>query len=177
MADADFWKQRYQHSWSKAEQRERAIQERILQEAGKQVEFVGLGAGSDEYLSGSAASQGYERGGADLHIVGTNVYLEVTGPQTKSVSLSEPLWIRPDKVTNARNHFPKYDTWVIHWLERDGTVRVIHLNERFFELVDNGTFPITRQTIRGTTETYFTISASHPCVQLWSVLIQRLKML
>jgi hypothetical protein len=59
--DEDYWKERYQHTWERSDQRERAIIERIRQEADKLAVAVGLGAGSTEYLSGSAASCGYVR--------------------------------------------------------------------------------------------------------------------
>lgn len=177
MTDADFWKQQYQHAWEKASKREQTVKAKILNEAGKQVEFVGLGAGSTDFLSGTAASQGYQKGDADLYIVGTNIFLEVTGPQSKAVRLEDPLWIRPDKVRNARAHFPGHKTWVVHWLERDGTLRVIPLDEMFFDLLDKNVFSIVNPLIRGVRETYLAIPASHPCVKPWSALIARLKQL
>jgi hypothetical protein len=84
MSDPDFWKHQYQHAWAKASQREKTIKARIFTESGKQVEFVGLGAGSAAFLSGTAASQGYQKGDADLYVVGTNIFLEVTGPQSRA---------------------------------------------------------------------------------------------
>lgn len=172
--DADYWKRLYQQSWEKADQRERAIIERIGKEAGKTVTLVGLGAGSSEFLSGTAASQGYEKGGADLQVLKTNVYLEVTGPQTRSITADKPLWVRPDKIENAKEH-ADHDTWLIHWLERDGTLRVIHFDSKFFQLYERRTFPIVRPNIRGTIETYVEISAQHSVVQPWTTLIGYLK--
>ncbi len=177
MSDPDFWKHQYQHAWAKASQREKTIKARIFNESGEQVEFVGLGAGSAAFLSGTAASQGYQKGDADLYVVGTNIFLEVTGPQSRSVRLEDPLWIRPDKVTNARTHFPGRETWVVHWLERDGTLRVIPLDQAFFDLIDQNAFQIVHPVIRGTRETYFAVPASHPCVKSWDTLIARLKQL
>ncbi len=139
------------------------------------VEFAGLGAGSTGFLSGSAASQEYERGGADLFIVGTNIYLEVTGPQLRGVPLSDPQWVGPDKIESARSHFPERVTFVIHWLEKDGTLRVIRLREPFFKLVDEGVFPIIHPLIRGVRETYVAIPTTHPCVRPWSAFIQWLR--
>ena len=177
MSDPDFWKQQYQHAWAKASEREKTIKARILNESGKQVELVGLGAGSTDFLSGTAASQGYQKGDADLYVVGTNIFLEVTGPQSKVVRLEDPLWVRPDKVTSARTHLPSHETWVVHWLERDGSLRVIPLNEAFFDLLDRNVFSIVHPVIRGVRETYLAIPASHFCVKSWDALIARLKQL
>ncbi len=175
MSDEDFWKKRYQHTWERSDQRERAIIERVREESGKLAVAAGLGASSTEYLSGSAASRGYERGGADLQIADTDIYLEVTGPQTPAVPFTAPLWVRPDKIDNAREHYPEHETWVVHWLEKDGTLRVIKLDQDFFDELDQGAFPIVNPWIRGTRETFYEIPADHPCVRPWSELIERLR--
>ncbi|MDQ1592882.1 MAG: hypothetical protein QOG71_3509 [Pyrinomonadaceae bacterium] len=177
MSNENFWKDQYQQSWEKANLRERRIIERIKEETGRDTLTVGLGAGSTEYLAGSAASRGLERGGADLHVSGSNIFLEVTGPQTKAVKFDAPLWIRPDKIQNARRHYPEHDTWVIHWLEKDGTLRVIQLNQEFFSALDNGEFPIVHPRIRGNIETYHEISHVHWCVKEWQYLIDHIKQL
>ncbi len=127
MPDADYWKKLYRQAWDKSDRREREIIRRINEETGKVAIPVGLGAGSTEFLSGTAASRGYERGGADLHVAGTNVYLEVTGPQSAYVGHDAPLWVRPDKAKNAFDHPHEHETWVVHWLEKDGTLRVMDL--------------------------------------------------
>ncbi len=172
--DADYWKRLYQQSWDIASKREQAVIQRILQETGKIAVFVGLGAGSADFHSGTAASQGFEKGGADLQIADTNIYLEVTGPQVKSVTLDKPLWLRPDKIENAQSH-EDHDTWVVHWLERDGTLRVIHLDQQFFQSYDSNELPIVRPTIRGVTERYVEIQARHRYVKSWDVFIAYVK--
>lgn len=174
MSDPNFWKDQYSHTWQRASARETAIIERIKRETGRAVSPCGLGAGSDEYLSGTAASRGYEKGSADLQVLGTNIYLEVTGPQSKAVVLTAPLWIRPDKLQNARTHYPDHETWVIHWLERDGTLRVICLDGEFFRLLEKGAFKTATPLIRGARETYIEIPANSSFVQPWSALIARL---
>ncbi len=131
----------------------------------------GLGAATSDFLSGTAASHEHERGGPDLWVVETNVFLEVTGPQTKAVSPAEPLWVRPDKLEHARTH-PEQDICVIHWLERDGTLRVIHLDQRFFGYLDRGEFPIVHPRLKGELESYCEIPANHPCVREWEVFIR-----
>jgi hypothetical protein len=177
MSDPDYWKRLYQEAWEKSDQREREIIRRIKDEAGKAAVPTGLGAGSTEFLAGTAESQGYEKGGADLHVVGTNVYLEVTGPQTSSVGHDAPLWVRPDKAKNAFDHRKEHETWVVHWLEKDGTLRVIHMDDEFFANVRDRTFPIVEPRIRGAKERYIEIPASDGCVRPWSDLIERLRSL
>lgn len=175
MTDADFWKRRYRHAWNTASRREQVIMERIREATGRAVVPTGLGAGSTAYLPGTAQSRGYERGGADLQVVDSNVYLEVTGPQSPHVLSTAPLWLRPDKIANARAHHPAHETWLVHWLERDGTLRVIHLDDAFFGAVDQRTLRTVTPAIRGTPETYVEIPARHPLVQPWDVLVERIK--
>lgn len=175
MSDADYWKKRYQSAWNAASARENRIVELIRQDTGWDAEGVGLGTGSTGFLSGSAASRGYERGAADLHVIGTNVYLEVTGPQSKAVRSTAALWIRPDKIENARKNRTSHETWIVHCLADNTVIRVIRIDEPFFRWVDTGVFPIVSPVIRNTRETYLEISAQHTCVKPWYVLAERLR--
>jgi hypothetical protein len=176
--DENYWKRLYgSEAWEKSNRREREIMRRIKDESGKVAAPVGLGAGSTELLSGTAESWGLERGGADLHVVETDVYLEVTGPQVTSVRFEDTLWVRPDKIRNAMRHRYEHETWVIHWLERDGTLRVIHMDDQFFADVQDETFPEITMRRRGATERYVEIPAKQDCVRPWSALIDRLRSL
>lgn len=178
MSDPNYWKRRYSgDSWSIASQREQDIINRINQETGLVVVPNGLGATSTDFLPGSAQSQGFERGGADLKIEQTSIYLEVTGPQSRAVDEHAPLWIRPDKIQNARMHLNDHEVWVIHWLQRNGLLRVIQLDDAFFKFLDGGAFPLVRPRIRGTVETYREIEPGHAVVRPWQVLIDRLRQL
>jgi hypothetical protein len=176
MADPDYWKNQYKgNSWEIASRRAAEIISLIKRTTKKNVVPVGLGEGSTEFLPGNAKNYGHEKGEADLHVSDTNIYIEITGPQTKSVTADAALWIRPDKIENAHSHYPKHETWVVHYLERDGTKRVIRLNKNFFRLVDNAEFQTVTPNIRGAQETYIEIPADHECVQPWEVLIERIK--
>ena len=175
MTDANYWKERYKDMWGAASRRERAVAERIHQETGRVVVPVGLGTGTSAYLSGSARSHGREKGGADLRVEGTPVYLEVTGPHSPRVPLAAPLWLRPDKVRNARDHCADHETWIVHWLEQAHTLRVIRLDADFFACCDAGEFRIVTPQIRGTPETYLEVPANHTCVRAWQALIDRLR--
>jgi hypothetical protein len=148
---------------------------KIFDDTNKEVEFVGLGAGSETYLPGSAQSQGLEKGAADLQIVGTNIHLEVTGPLVDSVKKEDPLWIRPDKIDHAQAHFPEQETWVVHHLPRNDLLRVINLNVEFFNRYKASEFKLVSLLIRGTRERYIEISATDPLVLPWNVLVSRLK--
>lgn len=175
MSDPDYWKRLYQDTWAQASSKEQAIARLIEKETGLEVELAGMGAGSTECLSGSAASRGHHKGEADLHVVGTNIHLEVTGPLTKNVDDRQPLWIRPDKIQEAERKAPAIETWVIHHLAKDNTLRVIRLDQEFFALVKRGVLPTIRRTIRGADETYVAIPANHPYVRSWEALIERLR--
>lgn len=173
----NYWKDRYQETWSISGKREDDIAKLIESLSGKEVKKIGLGTGSDEYLSGSAASQGYERGEADLLVDSTNIHLEVTGPLVKTVPVTAALWVRPDKIQNARTHVNEYDTWVVHCLEKENKriIRVIHLNTEFYKFLDAGNYHTINPIIRGNQETYFEIPADDKVVKDFKVLVNYIK--
>lgn len=170
----NYWKDRYKETWDSASKRESATQEYIQRETGLQLENSGLGTGSSEYLSGSAASHGYSKGGADFRILGTNIEVEVTGDLTGKVDASQDIWIRPDKIQDAINN-PAIEKWVVHHLAKDQTVRAISLNEDFLDRYSKGGFKIVRPKIRGTVETYVALPASDKAVQPMSGFVDRLR--
>lgn len=173
--DPNFWKNKYKQTWSQSEERENMIVLRILNETGKKSEFVGLGAGLDTYLSGTAESQGHTKGQSDIHILETNIYIEVTGPLVNTVKEDAPLWVRPDKVKSANTKFPTCETWIVHHLSFNNLIRVVSLDNKFFNRFINNDFLIIHPRIRGEVETYIEILANDECVQPWHVLINRLK--
>jgi hypothetical protein len=159
--DKNFWKDRYKDSWDKAAQKEKMIIEQIESRTGKTVELVGLGAGTTNYLSGSAADHNSVKGDADLYIKDADTFIEVTGPNIR-VNPSDALWIRPDKIQNAltkigngvgKGHF------VIHVIERKDTgqnlIRVIPISSEL------NRFPTINPRIRGTIETYKEVPANY----------------
>ena len=66
MSDPNFWKHQYEQTWAKAGKKEEGIAKLIEAETGHEVELAGMGAGSTEFLSGTAASRGFRKGEADL---------------------------------------------------------------------------------------------------------------
>lgn len=159
--DKNFWKDRYKDSWDKAAQKEKMVVELIESRSGKTVEIVGLGAGTSDYLSGSAADNNSVKGDADLFIKEANIFIEVTGPNIK-VNVSDALWIRPDKIQNALTKMEKgigTAHYVIHVIESkiDGQtiIRVIPITNRL------NIFPVINPRIRGTVETYREIPSNY----------------
>ena len=125
MTDFDYWKKQYKETWGQSSQRETAIATYLEQSSSTEIEPVGLGAGSADFLPGSASEHGHAKGDADLVVVGTNIYLEVTGPLVPSVDQHQDLWIRPDKVANAKKNRSSHETWVVHHLPKNNLIRVV----------------------------------------------------
>ena len=175
MTDDDYWKEQYKATWGQSAQREINIAKILEQQSGKKIKPVGLGAGSADYFSGSAASHGHVKGDADLQVVDTNIYLEVTGPLVMFVDEYQDLWVRPDKVANAKERGAEHEIWVVHHLPKKDLLRVIPLGTEFWTALAAGSFPIVSPTIRGVRERYHALPATHSCVKAFSVLVERLK--
>lgn len=121
-----------------------------LKEQGIETEEYGFGALSTDYIKESPK----EKGAPDLKITGTEIYIEVTGPD-KRLDPEADLWVRWDKFEYAENH-PEKEIWVAHILEsEDDLIRVLKLGagvkERYKEI-----FP----EINGIKERYRQIPAS-----------------
>lgn len=126
MGDPNFWKDEYEDAWRDGNRREGLVTE-ILRSQGIGVEDFGFAAGSTEYKEGRPEEYGYEQGDPDLRVTGTERYVEVTGTDLP-VPRQASLWIRPDKIRNARDH-PDRDEWVVHVLESQKLFRAVHLTD------------------------------------------------
>ena len=175
MTDDDYWKKQYKDTWAQSSQRELTIAKLLEDASGKKIQPIGLGAGSTDFLSGTALQHGHAKGDADFIVVDTNIHLEVTGPLVTFVDERQDLWIRPDKLANAKQKLDDHETWVIHHLPKNDLIRVVLLSKEFFTAFDNGEFSIVTPRIRGVQERYYAIPAVHQCVKSLSVLIDRLK--
>lgn len=162
--DENYWKNAYQDTWGASSARETRLSEFLTQKTGRKLCPVGLGAESNEYISGSARRNGYEKGGADFHVEGTNIYVEVTGPLVKSVKSDAPLWFRPDKLNNALSH-SDHDVFLVHHCMSADLWRSVHVDDEFKQRYINGEFPHIRRVIRGNREEYVEIEADDPCVK------------
>jgi hypothetical protein len=174
MSDPNFWKNNYKEFWGIAASKEEKVRKLIEHEGNCTCSFAGLGAGKTGYLAGSAKSQGFEKGGSDLHANDTDIYIEVTGPNIDSVKADADLWVRPDKIAYAIAH-PKNDHWVVHALMREFYLRTIHLGDEFKEDYKKGKFKIVHPWIRGVEETYISIPAKSEHVQDIQVLFKAIR--
>lgn len=166
--DPNYWKRKYQDKWGTASQREQKVK-KYLEEQGFNVEFFGLGAGTEKFLSGPAAKHGYEKGEPDLRIVDTNIFIEVTGTDSPNVKENAPLWIRPDKIESAKNH-PTRDVWLVHVLDRQNLLRCINITK-----LPLARFSKKTKTIRGAKEVYVEINATDPVVRPIEELVKHIR--
>ena len=58
--DANFWKDLYQNTWGAASDKEEQMAAIIYENTGHPVTGYGLGAGSTEYIEGSAEANGHK---------------------------------------------------------------------------------------------------------------------
>lgn len=169
-ANVNHWKEAYQRHWRRSSYRERLVKERIEEETGVEiVDGPGLGVGSASFISGSAKDNGAERSGADLHITGTSIYIEVTGPLFK-VHNAKPIWIRPDKIISALAH-PDRRIWIVHCNFDNTLMRAIFLDIRFFQSLEAGECELATLDIRGNKERYILVDAESPRVRPFEHLI------
>lgn len=159
MSDSDFWKNRYEPHWGVSSTKEDKVKLMIEQECNCTCKDTGLGTGQTTFLSGTAKSRGFEKGGSDLHIDKTNICVEVTGPNVDYIGKDADLWLRPDKIEYAIKH-PENDVWVVHVLQKEFYPRAIHINEDFKKDYHFMRFKIVHPSIRGTKETYAAIPAN-----------------
>ena len=101
LATSNFWKDAYKGTWKASAKRESYFKKMFEESSGCVLIGSGLGTESTEYISGSASSNGYEKGAPDFNVAGSNIFIEVTGPLSPKVKLSDPLWFRPDKIEHA----------------------------------------------------------------------------
>lgn len=172
--DENFWKNAYQSTWEKSSDREKKLMDCLEKLTGVKCVESGLGAGSSEYIPGSAVRNGYQKGDADFFIEGTNVYIEVTGPLVETVQPSAPLWFRPDKINNAvRNS--NHDVFFAHHCMSADLWRVIHVDQEFKQRFRAYRFRVVNPEIRGHRERFVEIEATDRCVRGLDYLVDYLK--
>lgn len=172
--DVNYWKDAYKDTWEESSQREKKFKDDLERRTGMKCAAYGLGAGSAEYISGSAAGNGYQKGDADFVVEGTNVYIEVTGPLTNTVKSSAPLWFRPDKLNNAIGS-SGHDVFLAHHCMSADLWRVIHIDREFKQRFRDGEFPVVTPRIRGRYEQYVQIDIKDKCVRNFDYLVEYLK--
>ncbi len=161
---SNFWKDAYKDSWEQSATKENLIKEIIEAETGLRVDIVGLGAGTTDYISGSAQDNNHEKGDADLYIESKDIHIEVTGPNVPMM-IFDDLWFRPDKLNNT---YKKVVTGegklhlIVHVQDdkQNGKkiIRGINLNKQFFMDVKANPYPIITPKIRGNVEKYIEVN-------------------
>lgn len=179
--DRNYWKEAYKDLWSQTSKKEESIRSIIEHETGYTVMSIGLGAGSADFLSGSATDHGKEKGDADLYVVDADAYVEVTGPNI-SVDMQASLWVRPDKV---RNSFDKMTAGkgrlhvIVHVasVKPDGhqVIRVILLGPEFAKGLYTGAIKEITPVIRGRQERYYDVPVDHECIVSFSEFLAMLR--
>lgn len=173
--DSNYWKNAYKGTWAASSKRELYMAQWIKDNTGLEVEVTGLGAGTNAFISGSASENGYDKGDADLHIKNTNIYIEVTGPLSKTVSSNRPLWFRPDKFNNAvKNARRGHDTFFVHHCPSEDLWRVIHIDGELIARLYRHEFITVSPIINGRKEVYVEVPASDCCVHALEFLQQYL---
>ncbi|CDB81570.1 MULTISPECIES: hypothetical protein [Bacteroides] len=179
--DKNYWKEAYKEYWEISSKKEIFVKELIESKTGFKTLEVGLGAGSEDFLSGSASDYGLTKGDADLYVIVPDTYVEVTGPNI-SVKPEDTLWIRPDKVKNSFNK-QKAGKGKLHVIvhiakiKPNGNIaiRVIMLNKTFFEACRKKEFPLIQRNIRGLQETYLELPPKHETIISFEEFIALLK--
>lgn len=161
--DPDFWKRAYSSQWDRSSRRERELAEKIQENVQCTIDYNGLGAGSSEFIHGTAEENGSEKGDPDLHVRGTNIYVEVTGPLRSNVSSDKPLWVRPDKIDNAERQIGEHETFIAHNCPSENLWRIIHIDEIFAERRHE--FAIVHPRIQGRREEYIEIDPHDSCIR------------
>lgn len=172
MKDPDFWKRKFQDQWADSNKREQSVALEITNKTGLTVSFHGFGANSTEFISGTAAQNGHEKGDSDLEIKDLNALVEVTGPLTGVFDESRDLWIRPDKYKYAKKKFDEgKQMFLVHCLGQEGIRRVIFFNQEFFDSKLEKVYP----TIRGAPTTFICIPPNHVSLKSFDYFIEFLK--
>jgi hypothetical protein len=172
--DENYWKEAYKNTWDQSSERENRLKAYLERLTGKNISDNGLGAGTSDYIVGSARRNGYQKGDADLVVDGTNIYIEITGPLVTSVKSTAPLWFRPDKVNNAVKNY-HHDVFFAHHCMSADLWRIIHVDEEFKKRFRSYEFEVVYPYIRGRKERYVEIQVSDRCIRDLDYLIEYIR--
>ena len=170
----NYWKDAYKNTWDQSSSRENRLKLYLEKMTGKTLSDNGLGAGSSEYITGSARKNGHQKGDADLVVNGTNIYIEITGPLVTSVKSTAPLWFRPDKINNAVKNY-NHDVFFAHHCMSEDLWRIIHVDEEFKKRFLGNEFGVVFPCIRGRKERYVEIEVTDRCIRDLDYLVEYIK--
>ena len=165
------WRNRYESSWTEAAECETRLRFDLERLTGQVVEFCDAGAGEKDRTVGTGKRKA--SGVPDLAFRDFPLCVEVTGPKVP-VKVSEPLWIRPDKVLHARRTLLTRWTLVVHEMH-DGLRRGILLDEAFFRELVEGRFPFAGFHNKGMKERFLAVGADSDVVMTWERTVDRVR--
>lgn len=179
--DKNYWKEAYKHLWEETSKKEMLCKKILEDELNINIEIAGLGAGSSEFIEGSAADNKFEKGSADLFIPNLNCFVEVTGPNIP-VSKKAAIWIRPDKLNNTYLKIQQDNNSLHLFLhvqkckeDNETLIRGIFLDEIFFKRGFKKEFKTVFPTIRGKSEKYIEIPFDDTSLLKINEVLQKLK--
>jgi hypothetical protein len=166
---AEVLKAVYQHQWPISNRKEALVCRKMTTAIDCKVMVAGFGAGSSDYIPGNAIANGHDEADSDLKIEGTNIAIEVTGPNNPFVAWSDDLWIRPQKVEHAARH-PGKDCWVAHclWTDQiysDIEFRVVRLDAAFIAACAAGQIPLRTKLVNGILTDFYCVNPFSHWVQ------------
>ena len=178
--DSNYWKNKYSFLWKDSANRENMFKEIIEKETGLALEPYGIGAGTDKFITGSAKQNNSEKGAPDFHVVGTMIYLEVTGSFSSKTQKGDPLWFRRDKLNFAYANRFTHNEFLINHFASINEWFVIHLDDETFSYAisskKNGNdFQYIKPKIRNAEEEYIEVKSDSSYVGDLSDLIEYLK--
>ena len=159
--DYNYWKNKYSFLWKESASREQMVKTIIERETGMEVEFVGTGAGTTNFING----QSEIKGKPDLHVKNTDIFIEVTGPFSDKVKPGAPLWFRPDKIKYAYDKRFETNEFLINNFKVAGIWYVIHFEDDTIAYASKASAQKTDYTsvepcIRHTKEKYVEVKAN-----------------
>ena len=174
--DYNYWKNKYKTLWSSFATREEQVKTIIENETDFKVEYFGTGAGTTRFIDGKSD----EKGSPDLHVIGTDIYIEVTGPLSDKVKEGSPLWVRPDKLNYVYKHMYDKNEFIINNFKSKAIWYVIHFDEETMSYAKKakkeGTdYTKITPTIRDAKEAYIEISPNTRYVNNLQSIIDYLK--
>jgi len=176
--DFNYWKRKYAEQWKDANKREEIVKNIIEEETGLEIEYYGIGAGEDTFISGSAEHNNSVKGEPDLHVINTSIFIEVTGSFSKNTKDGDPLWFRPDKLRYAYDHRKETDEFLVNNFLYADKWYVIHLVDEFWDDIkskyDTTDYKNVKPIINGGQEEYIAINGNNPFIKDFNSLLDYL---
>ena len=99
--DENYWKDAYQDTWDESSKREKRLKVYLERLTGMKCEESGLGAGSSQYISGSAARNGYQKGDSPKYFYENQVLNDTLANAVNKLTTEEAIKVN-DILTKLR---------------------------------------------------------------------------